>query len=79
MLDRVGAFPGLPRVLRTDQGPEFTGKPTQNAYLENFNGEFRDECLSEHWFRSLAEAREIIGAWSADYNQRLPRPRVISI
>jgi len=72
VLDRVGAFPGLPRVLRTDQGPEFTGKPTQNAYLENFNGEFRDECLSEHWFRSLAEAREIIGAWSADYNQRRP-------
>ena len=92
MLDRVGAFPGLPRVLRTDQGPEFTGnaldhwaygnrvtlrliqadKPTQTAYVESFNGKFRDECLSEHWFRSLAEAREIIGAWSADYNQRRP-------
>ena len=92
VLDRVGAFRGLPRVLRTDQGPEFTGnaldrwayrnrvtlrliqagKPTQNAYVESFNGKFRDECLNEHWFRSLAEACEIIGAWRADYNQRRP-------
>jgi len=48
------------------------GKPTQNAYVESFNGKFRDECLNEHWFRSLAEAREIIGAWRADYNQRRP-------
>jgi transposase InsO family protein len=46
------------------------GKPTQNAYAESFNGKFRDECLNENWFRSLAEAREIIGAWRADYNQR---------
>jgi putative transposase len=48
------------------------GKPTQNAYVESFNGKFRDECLNEHWFRSLAEARQIIGAWRADYNQRRP-------
>jgi len=48
------------------------GKPTQNAYVESFNGKFRDECLNEHWFRSLAEASEIIGAWRADYNQRGP-------
>jgi putative transposase len=40
--------------------------------VESFNGKFRDECLNEHWFRSLAEAREIIGAWRADYNQRRP-------
>jgi putative transposase len=46
------------------------GKPTQNAYVESFNGKFRDECLNEYWFRSLAEAREIIGAWRANYNQR---------
>ena len=92
VLDRVGQFRGLPQVIRTDQGPEFTGnaldrwayrnrvtlrliqagKPTQNAYVESFNGKFRDECLNEHWFRSLAEAREIIGAWRADYNQRRP-------
>jgi putative transposase len=48
------------------------GKPTQNAYVESFNGKFRDECLNEHWLRSLAEAREIIGAWRAHYNQRRP-------
>ncbi len=48
------------------------GEPTQNAYVESFNGTFRDECLNKHWFRSLAEAREIIGAWRADYNQRRP-------
>jgi putative transposase len=48
------------------------GKPTQNAYVERFNGKFRDESLNEHWFRSLAEAGEIIGAWRADYNQRRP-------
>jgi putative transposase len=40
--------------------------------VESFNGKFRDECLNEHWFRSLAEAREIIGTWRADYNQRRP-------
>jgi len=32
------------------------GKPTQNAYIESFNGRFRDECLNEHWFTSLAHA-----------------------
>ena len=48
------------------------GKPTQNAYVESFNGKVRDERLNEHWFRSRAEAREIIDAWPADYNQRLP-------
>jgi putative transposase len=48
------------------------GKPTQNAYVESFNGKFRDECLNEHWFRTLAEAREIVAAWRADYNQQRP-------
>src|SRR5690606_19894428 len=37
------------------------GKPTQNGYIESFNGKFRDECLNEHWFRDLAHARELIG------------------
>jgi putative transposase len=75
VLDQLGHFRGLPRSIRTDQGPEFTGKaldqwayehavelrlieagkPTQNAYVESFNGKFRDECLtstgSDHWPR----------------------------
>jgi integrase-like protein len=37
-----------------------SGKPIENAYVESFNGRFRDECLNEHWFLSVAEARTII-------------------
>jgi putative transposase len=48
------------------------GKPTQNAYIESFNGKFRDECLNENWFMSVAEAREKIEAWRRDYNQVRP-------
>ena len=48
------------------------GKPNQNAYIESFNGKFRDECLGENWFVSLDEARRIIEAWREDYNQVRP-------
>ncbi len=48
------------------------GKPTQNAFIESFNGKFRDECLNEHSFESLAEAREIIEIWRLDYNAQRP-------
>jgi putative transposase len=48
------------------------GKPTQNAFIESFNGRFRDECLNDHWFTSLAEARILIAAWRRDYNQQRP-------
>lgn len=48
------------------------GKPTQNAYIESFNGKFRDECLNEHWFHSLAHAQSIITAWKKDYNENRP-------
>jgi putative transposase len=48
------------------------GKPTQNAYIESFNGKFRDECLNENWFMSLEEARMKIEAWRRDYNQVRP-------
>jgi putative transposase len=44
------------------------GKPVQNCYIESFNGRFRDECLNEHWFTSLDDARQIIAAWREDYN-----------
>jgi putative transposase len=37
-----------------------SGKPTQNAFIESFNGKFQDECLNEHWFKSLTHAREVI-------------------
>lgn len=48
------------------------GKPTQNAYIESFNGRFRDECLNDQWFSTLYEARILIEAWRQDYN--LARP-----
>jgi transposase InsO family protein len=48
------------------------GKPVQNAFVESFNSKLRDECLNEHVFLSLAEARETIEVWRHDYNQRRP-------
>lgn len=48
------------------------GKPTQNAYVESFNGKFRDECLNENTFDSLSEAREEIERWRVDYNGTRP-------
>ena len=48
------------------------GKPVQNAYVESFNGRFRDECLNEHWFPTLEEARGLIEAWQQDYNTVRP-------
>ena len=48
------------------------GKPMQNAFVESFNGSFRDEFLNETLFSSLAEAREKITAWKEDYNQQRP-------
>jgi len=48
------------------------GKPMQNAYVESFNGKFRDECLNQHWFASLAEARVTIEHWRVDYNELRP-------
>lgn len=92
VLDQAVRFRGVPAAIRTDQGPEFTGraldqwayrngvqlkliqpgKPTQNAYIESFNGRFRDECLNEHWFTSLAEARVLVAAWRRDYNENRP-------
>lgn len=48
------------------------GKPNQNAYVESFNGRLRDECLNEHWFMSLGQARETIETWRLDYNAVRP-------
>jgi putative transposase len=48
------------------------GKPVQNAFIESFNGRFRDECLNQHWFVSLAQARRVVDAWRQDYNQARP-------
>lgn len=48
------------------------GKPIQNAYIESFNGKFRDECLSQYWFISLEEARSVSEEWRLDYNEQRP-------
>jgi putative transposase len=48
------------------------GKPIDNAYIESFNGRFRDECLNTNWFISLKHARDIIEDWRQDYNEVRP-------
>jgi putative transposase len=48
------------------------GKPIQNAHCESFHGRVRDECLNEHWFLSLTDARQLVAAWRQDYNQQRP-------
>lgn len=92
VLDRAARFRGYPQAIRTDQGPEFTGKaldqwayehgvelkliqagkPTQNAFIESFNGKLRDECLNEHWFHSIEHAKVILREWRQDYNEHRP-------
>jgi putative transposase len=48
------------------------GRPVENAYIESFNGKFRDECLNEHWFSTLEDARRTIEEWRQDYNAERP-------
>lgn len=48
------------------------GKPVQNAYIESFNGRFRQECLNQHWFISIPDARRIIESWRIAYNTARP-------
>ncbi|MGO2440625.1 MAG: IS3 family transposase [Serratia proteamaculans] len=48
------------------------GKPTQNGFIESFNGRFRDECLNEHWFSDVSHARKTISEWRQDYNESRP-------
>jgi putative transposase len=48
------------------------GKPTDNAYIESFNGSLRDECLNVNWFLSIEEARAKIESWRVEYNEFRP-------
>ncbi len=48
------------------------GKPTQNAFIESFNGKFRDECLNVHWFSDLDNARKKIETWRHEFNNDRP-------
>jgi len=48
------------------------GKPTDNAFVESFNGTFRAECLDTHWFCDLKEAKQLIESWRREYNESRP-------
>jgi putative transposase len=92
VLERIVAERGVPQVIRSDNGPEFTsrhflawcvqrgielvhiqpGKPTQNAYVESFNGRLREECLNVSWFQNLFDAKWKIAAWRREYNEERP-------
>ena len=48
------------------------GRPMENGYIESFRGRFREECLNEHWFLTLDDARETIENWRFDYNRVRP-------
>jgi putative transposase len=52
------------------------GKPSQNAFVESFNGRLRDELLNETLFRSLPHARSVLEDWRQDYNLRRPHSRL---
>lgn len=48
------------------------GRPMQNGYIESFNGKVRDECLNQHWFRDVEDARQLTEEYRTDYNQQRP-------
>ena len=52
------------------------GKPTDNAFIEAFNGRFWAECLNTHWFLSLADAAEKLEDWRRDYNEHRPHSAI---
>ncbi len=52
------------------------GRPMQNGYIESFNGKFRDECLNDHWFQTLHQARGVIAEWRRDYNEVRPHSTI---
>jgi putative transposase len=52
------------------------GKPTDNSYIESFNGKFRGECLNVHWFMSLDDARIKMEDWRRDYNEFRPHSAI---
>ena len=63
----------LPWTAGIDTALIDPGKPWQNATDESFNGRFRDECLNEHWFTTLAHAQALIEAWRCEYNEERPK------
>jgi len=71
--------PSLPRALdawaywnHVQLDVSRPGKPIDNCLIEAFNGSVRRECLSQHWFASIAEAQQILAAWKTEYNTERP-------
>lgn len=65
------------RLIVAHQGSEDetkvrAGKPTDNVFIESFNGKFRAECLNTHWFLTLEDARKKMEHWRRDYNEVRP-------
>ena len=52
------------------------GKPTQNAFVESFNGRLRDECLNETLFTSMPQARAVLTTWRQDYSSIRPHSKL---
>ena len=50
-------------------------RPQGNAYIESFNGSFREECLNVHRFEDLTDARAKMQAWKQEYNEDRPLSR----
>lgn len=48
------------------------GKPTENGFIESFNGKLREECLSVNYFSNMQEAKDIVERWRRDYNEVRP-------
>jgi transposase InsO family protein len=71
------ATPKSPLLSRELDPLDFSrpGKPTDNAFIESFNGKFRAECLNANWFLSHDEARAKCEAWRRDYNGGSPSQR----
>ena len=67
-------WPGCAKPTRPDDqsNADTENNMPDNGFIESFNGSFRDECLNETLFKSLAEARMRIGAWKDDYNGHRP-------
>jgi putative transposase len=67
-----GAFRSWARQRGLTLDLTWPGKPTDNAYIESFNGKFRDECLNEQYFLRLADAQMLIERWRQRYNRVRP-------
>ncbi|MEO1398632.1 MAG: IS3 family transposase, partial [Pseudomonadota bacterium] len=52
------------------------GNPTDNAFIESFDGKFRTDCLNTHWFMSLDDARSKMEKWRRDYNEVRPHSAI---